>query len=83
MPLFDAYVMIDWSGGDGRRAGKADCLWIAQGCGRRDRHGPRAIEWISGRSRRIDELGPETTDDARERLFVDRSLERGLRRDLS
>ncbi|MDP9138592.1 MAG: hypothetical protein M3N38_10525 [Pseudomonadota bacterium] len=31
MPLFDAYVMMDWSGGNGRRAGKQDCIWIAHG----------------------------------------------------
>jgi precorrin-8X/cobalt-precorrin-8 methylmutase len=31
MPLFDAYVMIDWSGSDRRRAGRADCIWIALG----------------------------------------------------
>ena len=31
MPLFDAYVMVDWSGGDRRRAGKQDCIWIAHG----------------------------------------------------
>lgn len=31
MPLFDAYVMIDWSGGDRRRGGKNDCIWIAHG----------------------------------------------------
>jgi precorrin-8X/cobalt-precorrin-8 methylmutase len=31
MPLFDAYVMVDWSGGDRRRAGRADCIWIAHG----------------------------------------------------
>jgi len=31
MPLFDAYVMVDWSGGDRRRARKQDCLWIAHG----------------------------------------------------
>jgi precorrin-8X/cobalt-precorrin-8 methylmutase len=31
MPLFDAYVMIDWSGGDRRRAGRQDCIWIAHG----------------------------------------------------
>lgn len=29
--LFDSYVMMDWSGGNGRRAGKADCIWIAHG----------------------------------------------------
>jgi hypothetical protein len=31
MPLFDGYIMIDWSGGDRRRAGKQDCIWIAYG----------------------------------------------------
>lgn len=31
MPLFDAYVMVDWSGSNGRRAGKHDCIWIAHG----------------------------------------------------
>ena len=31
MPLFDGYIMIDWSGGDRRRAGKQDCIWIAHG----------------------------------------------------
>lgn len=31
MPLFDAYIMVDWSGGDRRRAGKQDCIWIAHG----------------------------------------------------
>jgi precorrin-8X/cobalt-precorrin-8 methylmutase len=31
MPLFDAYVMVDWSGGDRRRAGRQDCIWIAHG----------------------------------------------------
>jgi precorrin-8X/cobalt-precorrin-8 methylmutase len=31
MPLFDAYVMVDWSGGNGRRGGKQDCIWIAHG----------------------------------------------------
>jgi len=31
MPLFGAYVMVDWSGGDRRRAGKQDCIWIAHG----------------------------------------------------
>lgn len=29
MPLFDAYVMVDWSGSDRRRAGRPDCIWIA------------------------------------------------------
>ena len=29
MPLFDAYIMVDWSGGDRRRANKQDCIWIA------------------------------------------------------
>jgi precorrin-8X/cobalt-precorrin-8 methylmutase len=31
MPLFDAYIMVDWSGSDRRRAGKQDCIWIAHG----------------------------------------------------
>jgi hypothetical protein len=28
MPIFDAYVMVDWSEGNRRRAGKQDCIWI-------------------------------------------------------
>jgi hypothetical protein len=31
MSLFDSYVMVDWSGSDRRRAGRADCIWIAYG----------------------------------------------------
>jgi precorrin-8X/cobalt-precorrin-8 methylmutase len=31
MPLFDAYVMVDWSGSDRRRADSQDCIWIAHG----------------------------------------------------
>jgi precorrin-8X/cobalt-precorrin-8 methylmutase len=31
MPLFDAYIMMDWSGSDRRRAGRQDCIWIAHG----------------------------------------------------
>lgn len=31
MPLFDAYVMVDWSGSDRRRTGVQDCIWIAHG----------------------------------------------------
>src|SRR5262245_628973 len=31
MPLFDAYIMVDWSGSNRRRAGKQDCIWIAYG----------------------------------------------------
>src|SRR5918994_1963691 len=31
MPLFDAYIMVDWSGGDRRREGIQDCIWIAHG----------------------------------------------------
>jgi nucleotidyltransferase substrate binding protein (TIGR01987 family) len=31
VPFFDAYVMVDWSGGDSRRGGKDDCIWIAHG----------------------------------------------------
>jgi hypothetical protein len=29
MALFDAYIMVDWSGGDRRRANREDCIWIA------------------------------------------------------
>lgn len=31
MALFDTFIMLDWSGGDRRRAGKQDCIWIAHG----------------------------------------------------
>jgi precorrin-8X/cobalt-precorrin-8 methylmutase len=31
MPLFDAYVMVDWSGSARRRAGRSDCIWTAHG----------------------------------------------------
>ena len=31
MPLFDAYVMVDWSGRNGRACGRSDCIWIAHG----------------------------------------------------
>jgi hypothetical protein len=31
MPLFDAYIMVDWSGSNQRRAGRSDCIWIAHG----------------------------------------------------
>jgi len=31
MPLFGAYVMVDWSGSDRRRSGRQDCIWIAHG----------------------------------------------------
>jgi precorrin-8X/cobalt-precorrin-8 methylmutase len=31
MSLFDAYIMVDWSGGNSRRLGKPDCIWIAYG----------------------------------------------------
>src|SRR6516165_9192259 len=31
MPLFNAYVMVDWSGSDRRRSGRQDCIWIAHG----------------------------------------------------
>jgi precorrin-8X/cobalt-precorrin-8 methylmutase len=31
MPVFNAYVMVDWSGSDRRRAGRQDCIWIAHG----------------------------------------------------
>jgi ABC-type uncharacterized transport system substrate-binding protein len=35
MPLFDFYIMVDWSGGARRRAGRSDTIWIA--------HGPRKV----------------------------------------
>ena len=31
MPLFDTYVMVDWSARNRRSAGKPDCIWIAHG----------------------------------------------------
>jgi hypothetical protein len=31
MPLFDFYIMVDWSGGARRRGGRADTIWIAFG----------------------------------------------------
>jgi precorrin-8X/cobalt-precorrin-8 methylmutase len=31
MPLFDSYIMVDWSGSDRRRARRQDCIWIAHG----------------------------------------------------
>ena len=31
MPFFDAYIMVDWSGANRRRSGKADCIWIGHG----------------------------------------------------
>jgi hypothetical protein len=31
VPLFDAYIMVDWSGGNRRRGGTSDCIWIAHG----------------------------------------------------
>jgi precorrin-8X/cobalt-precorrin-8 methylmutase len=31
MPLFNAYLMVDWSGSDRRRGGRQDCIWIAHG----------------------------------------------------
>jgi len=34
MACFDAYIMVDWSGGDGRRGGRADCIWVAHGAAR-------------------------------------------------
>jgi molybdopterin molybdotransferase len=36
MPLFDFYIMVDWSGGDRRRGGRSDTIWIA--------HGPRIAD---------------------------------------
>ena len=31
MPLFDFYIMVDWSGGARRRSGRSDTIWIAHG----------------------------------------------------
>jgi len=31
MPLFDFYIMVDWSGGARRRGGRPDAIWIAYG----------------------------------------------------
>lgn len=31
MALFDHYVMVDWTGGNGRKTGKPDAIWLAQG----------------------------------------------------
>ena len=36
MPLFDYYIMVDWSGGARRRGGRSDTIWIA--------HGPRTAD---------------------------------------
>jgi molybdopterin molybdotransferase len=39
MPLFDFYIMVDWSGGARRRGGRADTIWIA--------FGPRTADAVS------------------------------------
>ncbi len=31
MPLFDHYVMVDWTGGNARSRGKPDAIWLATG----------------------------------------------------
>jgi hypothetical protein len=31
MPLFDFFIMVDWSGGARRRGGRSDTIWIAHG----------------------------------------------------
>jgi hypothetical protein len=31
MPLFDTYIMTDWSGGSRRRKNRQDAIWIAHG----------------------------------------------------
>jgi hypothetical protein len=31
MPLFDAYIMTDWSGGSRRRKNRQDAIWIDHG----------------------------------------------------
>lgn len=38
MPIFDGYVMVDWSAACSRKRNRADCLWIAYG--RRSRSVP-------------------------------------------
>jgi hypothetical protein len=42
MPLFDFYIMVDWSGAASRRAGRSDTIWIA--------HGPRTADVAVTRS---------------------------------
>jgi precorrin-8X/cobalt-precorrin-8 methylmutase len=32
MPLFDSYIMVDWTGGNSRSSNRANCIWIAYGC---------------------------------------------------
>ena len=36
MPLFDFYIMVDWSGAASRRGGRSDTIWVA--------HGPRTAD---------------------------------------
>src|SRR5271157_2168950 len=31
MPLFDSYIMVDWTGGNSRSSNRANCIWIAYG----------------------------------------------------
>jgi hypothetical protein len=31
MPLFDFYVMVDWSGATRHRGRRSDCIWIGHG----------------------------------------------------
>jgi hypothetical protein len=33
MPLFDHYIMIDWTGGNSRRVNRPDAIWVASGEG--------------------------------------------------
>jgi hypothetical protein len=42
MPLFDFYIMVDWSGAASRRTGRSDTIWIA--------HGPRTADVAVTRS---------------------------------
>lgn len=37
MPLFNAYVIVDWSATNRRSAGRADCIWIAHGSATADK----------------------------------------------
>jgi hypothetical protein len=31
VPLFDYYIMVDWSGGNSRSANRPNCIWLAHG----------------------------------------------------
>jgi hypothetical protein len=46
MPLFDFYIMVDWSGAASRRGGRSDTIWVA--------HGPRTADSPHSRTEAID-----------------------------